>query len=137
MSSLESLGVTALRVGGKDATDTAVQLADLEMASKTGHLGAGWSGSGAVTVARGDYFTDGLAGAIVAAGAGRTHTHEPEPLLLCTDPSAVGPYLSGFLAEAGRTGVDGETSDKVTSLTVLGGPEAVTPSVVTTMTDDL
>ncbi len=137
VSSLEALGVSAIRIAGKDATDTAVQLADFEMASKSEHLGAGWSGSGGVIVARGDYFTDGLAGAIVAAGAGRTHTHGPEPLLLCVDPSTVGPYLSAFLSKAGRTGIDGVTADRVTSLTVLGGPQAVSTAVVTTMTGDL
>ncbi|MGH8989329.1 MAG: cell wall-binding repeat-containing protein, partial [Acidimicrobiales bacterium] len=137
VSSLEALGVSVLRIAGPDATGTAVQLADFEMASKAGHLGAGWSGNGSLAVARGDFFTDGLAGAIVAAGAGRTHTHEPEPLLLCEDPTTVGPSLAALLSEAGSTGVDGNTSDRVTSLTVLGGPRAVSPSVVTSMTGDL
>ncbi|MGH9028485.1 MAG: cell wall-binding repeat-containing protein, partial [Acidimicrobiales bacterium] len=137
VSSLESRGISVLRVAGRNATDTAVQLADFEMASKTGHLGAGWTGSGGITVARGDYFTDGLAGAVVAAGAGRTHTHDPEPLLLCNDPTTVGQYLSAFLAEAGRTGIDDEVADRVVSLTILGGPQAVSPSVVTAMIGDL
>lgn len=137
VSSLESLGVSVLRIAGQDATDTAVQLADFEMASKPGHLGAGWTGNGDVAVARGDYFTDGLAGAIVAAGGGRTHTHQPEPLLLCENPTTVGPYLSAFLSEAGHRGIDGDAADRVTSLTILGGPQAVSQSVVVTMTGDL
>ena len=137
VSALESLGVSVLRIAGQNATDTAVQLADFEMASKSGHLGVGWPGTGAVTVARGDYFTDGLAGAIVAAGAGRTHTHGPDPLVLCTDPTDVGPYLSAFVLEAGRTGIDGDSADRVTTLTVLGGPEAVSATVVSAMTSDL
>ena len=137
VSSLESLGVSVLRIGGQDATDTAVQLADFEMASKSGHMGAGWTGNGGVAVARGNYFTDGLAGAIVAAGGGRAHTHQPEPLLLCENPTTVGPYLSAFLSEAGRSGIDGNAADRVTSLTILGGPQAVSQSVVTTMTGDL
>jgi putative cell wall-binding protein len=137
VSSLESLGVSVLRIGGQDATDTAVQLADFEMASKSGHLGAGWTGNGAVAVARGDYFTDGLAGAIVAAGGGRAHTHQPEPLLLCENPTTVGPYLSAFLSEAGRNGIDGDAGNRVTSLTILGGPQAVSQSAVATMTGDL
>ncbi len=137
VTSLESLGVTVLRIAGQDATDTAVQLADFEMGSKSSHLGVGWSGDGALAVARGDYFTDGLAGAITAAGGGKTHTHQPEPLLLCENPSTVGPYLSAFLSEAGHTGIDGDASDRVTALTILGGPLAVSPSVATAMTDDL
>lgn len=137
VSSLESLGVSVLRIAGQTATDTAVQLADFEMGSKSAHVGAGWTGNGGVAVARGDYFTDGLAGAVVASGAGRTHTHGPEPLLLCLDPSTAGTYLSAFLVEAGRTGIDGETSDRVTSLTVLGGPDALSPSLVATLTGDL
>ena len=137
VSSLESLGVSVLRIAGQDAPDTAVQLADFEMGPKAGHVGVGWSGSGGVTVARGDFFTDGLAGAIVAAGGGRTHGHAPEPLLLCTNPSTVGHYLSAFLATAGRTGIDGDGADRVAALTILGGPEAVSPSAVATMTGDL
>lgn len=137
VSSLESLGLSVLRIAGQSATDTAVQLAQFEMASKTARLGAGWAGSGGVTVARADYFTDGLAGAVVAAGAGRQHTHVPEPLLLCTNPSTVGQYLSRFLSSAGRTGIDGDAADQVSSITILGGPGAVSPSIVTTMTGDL
>ncbi len=137
VSSLESVGVSVLRIAGEDAADTAVQLADFEMGPKAGHIGVGWTGSGAVTVARGDFFTDGLAGAIVAAGAGRTHPHAPEPLLLCTNPSTVGHYLSAFLATAGRTGIDGNSADRVAALTILGGPDAVSPSAAATMTGDL
>ncbi len=137
VTSLESLGVTVLRIAGQDATDTAVQLADFEMGSKSNHLGVGWSGDGTLAVARGDYFTDGLAGAITAAGGGKTHTHQPEPLLLCESPTTVGPYLSAFLSEAGHTGIDSDASDRVTTLTILGGPLAVSPSVATAMTDDL
>ena len=137
VSSLEALGVSVLRVAGDTATGTAAQLADFEMGTSAGHLGAGWTGSGGVAVARGDYFTDGLAGAVVAAGAGRSHTHQPEPLVLCTSPTVLGQPLSAFLAAAGRTGIDGNPADRVAALTILGGPDAVSPSVVTTMTRDL
>jgi len=134
---LEKLGLPVLRIAGGSSTETSVELARFEMASAAAHLGAGWSGTGAVTVARGDYFTDGLAGALVAAGAGREHTHGPEPLLLCTNASTVGASLSQFLTTAGRTGVDSDTSDRVSSVTVLGGPNAVSPSAVSTMIADL
>lgn len=137
VSSLELLGVSVLRIAGHDAMDTAVQLADFELGSQAGHLGAGWTGTGRIAVARGDSFTDALAGAIVAAGGGVTNEHAPEPLLLCEGPSTVGSYLAAFLTEAGRTGVGGNAADRVTSLTVLGGPRAVTPSAVTKMTGEL
>jgi len=137
VAALEALGVPVLRIAGQTAVDTAVQLAEFEMAPAAGNLGAGWAGSGGVTVARGDYFTDGLAGALVAAGSGRQHTHQPQPLLLCTDPSSVGEHLAAFLTTAGRTGIDGNPADRVTALTILGGPDAVSPSTVDTMVGDL
>jgi putative cell wall-binding protein len=137
VSSLEALGVSVLRIAGQDATDTAVQLANFEMGSKAGHVGAGWAGSGSVTLARGNGFSDGLAGAIVAAGAGRTHSHGPEPILLCFDPTSAGSYLESFLAAAGRTGIDGNAADRPTSLIVFGGPQAVSQSVVATLVADL
>ncbi len=137
VQSLKELGVSVLRIAGESATGTAAQLAQFEMGSAAGHLGIGWSGSGSVTVARGDFFTDGLAGALVAAGAGRSNTHAPQPLLLCTSPSVVGRPLSTLLVAAGRTGIDGNSADRVDSLTILGGPDAVSPSIVTTMIRDL
>ncbi len=137
VSSLKSLGLSVLRIAGKSASDTSVELADFEMGPTAGRLGAGWSGSGGVTVARGDFFTDGLAGAVVAAGGGRAPGHTPEPLLLCTGPSTVGESLSAFLYSAGRTGIDGNAADRVLALTILGGPEAVNPSAVSTMVADL
>lgn len=137
VTSLEALGLAVLRVAGHDASDTAVQLADFEMAPSSGNSGLGWKGSGAVTVARGDSYSDGLAGAIVAAGAGRTHVHDPEPLVLTESPTAAGPYLSGLMSQAGRTGIDAQPSDKVTSMTVLGGPDALTAAAVQQLTGDL
>jgi putative cell wall-binding protein len=137
VQSLMRLGVSVLRIAGESASGTATELADFEMGSGAGDLGAGWNGSGGVVVARGDFFTDGLAGAVVAAGGGRSNTHAPEPLLLCTSPSVVGRPLSAFLAVAGHTGIDGDAADRVVTLTILGGPDAVSPGIVTTMTRDL
>lgn len=137
VTSLRALGVSVLRVAGTDATDTAAQLADFEMGTTSGHLGLGWAGSGGVTVARGDDYTDGLAGAIVAAGAGRTHAHGPEPLVLTETPTTVGQYLTAFLGEAGRTGIDRIGADKISSLTILGGPYAISKTAAQAMTADL
>lgn len=137
VTSLTELGVSVLRIAGQNYTDTAVQMADFEMGSATAHTGLGWHGTGRVAVARGNFYTDGLAGAIVAAGMAHTHSAEPEPLLLTVDPSTVGQYLTAFLQEAGKTGIDGSPSDIVAGLTILGGPDAVTPDAIDAMTSDL
>lgn len=137
VTSLKNLGVSVLRVAGQTAMDTAVQLADFEMGASTGHVGLGWTGTKGVDVARGNFYTDGLAGAVVAAGESHTHPVHPQPLLLTTDPNTVGPYLTAFLERAGTSGVDGDSSDVVSSLTVLGGPDAVAPTAVQAMQKDL
>jgi putative cell wall-binding protein len=123
---------SVLRIAGADATDTSVELALCELGSATGHLGLDWPGTGAATVARGDFYTDGLAGAVVAAGGPTAGA--PEPLLLTESPRTVGPYVAGFLHTAGVDGID----DKfVFQLTVLGGQLAVTPAAVNSMEHSL
>jgi putative cell wall-binding protein len=129
VTTLEKLGVSVLRIAGEDYTDTAVQLADFEMASTATASGLGWSGHGLV-VARGDFYTDGLAGAVVAG-------KKVEPLLLTENPTTVGTYLTTFLQKAGKTGVDGNTKDKIGTLTILGGPDAVSTATVSAMESDL
>lgn len=128
VTALEGSGVSVLRIAGQDYTDTAVQLASCEVASRTAGVGLGWRGTGRLTVARGDFFTDGLAGAVVAADG--PSSGAPQPLLLTLSPGAVGSPLTAFLQTAGTTGVGGQ---RVTALTVLGGPLAITPTAVDTM----
>lgn len=137
VTSLKALGVSVLRIAGQTDTDTAVQLADFEMGSAIGHVGLGWTGTGRIAVARGNYYTDGLAGAVVGAGQSHTHSAQPEPLLLTANPSTLGPYLTAFLQQAGTSGIDGDAADVVNALTVLGGPDAVTPTQIQTMRADL
>lgn len=136
LSDLEAQGVSVLRVAGQEFTGTAVELASLETASTAAHLGFGW-GAGRVAglaVARGDGFQDGLAGPVVAAhglnGSG------PVPLLLAKSPTVLGPALEAFVRQAGRQGI-GSPPGRVAFLLVLGGPEALSPSVVQTMTGNL
>lgn len=134
VTQLEALSThpSVLRVAGADYTDTSVELGLCELGSATGHVGLDWPQTGAVTVARGDFYTDGLAGAVVAAG-GPTVVY-PEPLLLTENPGTVGTYVSGFLHTAGFSGID----DKfVFQLTVLGGQLAVTPAAVNSMEHSL
>ena len=135
LSNLEGLGVSVLRIAGQDATDTAVQLADFEVSSD----GLDWGALGvpAIAVARGDLYSDGLAGAAVAAGEGSSNRHEPEPLLLTENPTVVGAYLGPFLEKAGTSsGIAGD-GQRVSALTVLGGPLAITTGTVDTMEDEL
>lgn len=130
VASLEKLGVSVLRVAGRDATGTSVELADLETAPSP--TGAGWQGTSDVTVARGNGYSDGLAGAVVAAdGPGSAG---PEPLVLTESPTTVGAALAAFLKSAGATGLGGV---RVEHLTVLGGPLAVTTTTVDQMGKDL
>ncbi len=135
VTELASHHVSVLRVAGIDYTDTAVQLADLELGSTTGHQGLGWSPTRGVTVAQGHFYTDGLAGAVVAAHGGATGAG-PEPLLLTESPTSVGSYLASFLVDAGSRGIDDDGA-RVTSLTVLGGPLALSTPVVSSMEADL
>jgi putative cell wall-binding protein len=125
VSSLESLGLAVLRVAGQTYSGTSTELASFESSAGAG---LGWAGTGSVTVARGDAFSDGLAGAIVAAdGPG---SGAPTPLVLALNPDTAGTALTTFLQSAGKTGLGGAA---VTQLTVLGGPDAVTQSAINVM----
>ncbi len=125
VAQLVGMGVSVLRVSGTTYSGTAAELATLEM--QPAPDGAGWTTS-SVAVARGDSYSDGIAGAVVAAdGPAATH---PEPLLLTVDPGTVGTTLTSFLeSDAAPEGVR--------HLTILGGPLAVSPAVVTAMLADL
>jgi SpoIID/LytB domain protein len=130
VSSLEQIGVSVLRVAGLDATATAVELAELEGTPSS--TGAGWQGTGTLVVARGNGYSDGLAGAVVAADGPRSGA--PQPLVLTENPTTVGAALTTFLGVAGATGVGGV---RVSHLTVLGGTLAVTQTAVNQMEKDL
>lgn len=130
VTSLEDLGVSVLRVAGQTCSGTSVELAEFETAGAGG--GLGWTGTGALTVARGNGFTDALAGAAVAAdGPAAT---APEPLVLTVGPTSVGTALAGFLHAAGTTGIGGA---RVTRFTILGGPLAITQTTIAAMGADL
>ncbi len=133
------LGVSVLRVAGKNYTDTARELADFESNTAT-TLGLGWTAKGLVMVARGNGFTDGLAGAVLDsthnAATGSSHEH---PLLLTLSPEEVGTYLTTFLETSGTggAGIDKITTKKISSLTILGGPLSVTSAEISAMETDL
>ncbi len=130
-------GVSVLRVAGKDYTDTSRELARFEAAGQTD--GLGWTPGHRVMVARGNGFTDGLAGAVLesphndATGASRA----PHPLLLIESPTTIGPYVTTFLTVTGHGGIGGTSTKTVRALTVLGGPLAVTTASIAQMQADL
>ena len=125
VSSLEALGVSVLRIAGQSYTDTSVQLAKFESSTTTS--GLGWIGTGSVTIARGNGFTDGLAGADIPGSA-------EEPMLLTQSPTVVGTTLADFLRIAGTTGIGGQP---VTYFMILGGPLAITQTTINSMGADL
>ncbi|MHB1555506.1 MAG: cell wall-binding repeat-containing protein, partial [Acidimicrobiales bacterium] len=138
VAQLEAAGISVLRVAGKDATTTAVQLAGLEVGQSTTGLGFGWAQGrhlDGIVVARGTFFSDGLAGAPLAARGGYSGTG-PEPLVLTESPRTVGPYLTAFLRMVGHAGIDHD-GIPIDTLTILGGPDAIAPSVVVGMQADL
>ncbi len=130
-------GVSVLRVAGQDYTGTAAELARFEAAGAT--TGLGWTPGHRIMVARGNGFTDGLAGAVLE-NAHNTTTGPPgtaRPLLLTETPTTAGTFLTTFLKVTGHTGIDKTASKAITSLTVLGGTLAVSTGVVTSLETDL
>ena len=140
VAQIQALGIAVLRIAGQDATDTAQELARFELnslSSVTNNIGAeglGWDlgNNHAVVLARGDFYSDGLAGAPFAAlAAGDGAPGHPEPILLTFDPNTVGSFLTGFFNAAGSNGgLFGDGTSTVDALLVVGGVDAVTPATV-------
>lgn len=166
VSQIEALRVTTnpvsvLRVAGSDYTGTATELASLLLADNgppLGNFGIDWAPTGMLGVSRGDYFADGLAGAVVTANGGTScfattftltlhgitvinHTYcttaTPMPLVLTLNPSTVGPVLTTFLKAAGTVGISPEPTEAgenvVTGLIALGGPLAINTATLSQM----
>jgi putative cell wall-binding protein len=140
VSQIEASGIMVLRIAGQDATDTSQELAQFELSSATNNLGAeglGWDtklSPGQFVLARGDYFTDGLAGSGFAA----TLAGAPQPILLTENPSTLGQYLSAFLTAGGSAkGAAGDSSSMIDLINVVGGIQAILPSTLAAALDDL
>lgn len=132
VTQLQALGVSVLRIAGQDLTDTASMLAAFELnntnsAGKVDGLNWETGFDHNIYVARGDFYSDGLVGGVVAGSA-------QDPLLLTLDPNTVGAGLAAFLNVVGSA-VAGVPA--VYSITALGGIQAVTPATVSTMLGDL
>lgn len=121
-------GVTAYRVAGADASETASLLASLETSNDAAGNAVpgfgfnttdqqGGNGGGGVLIARGTGFQDALAGGPYAGGAAKGNT----PILLTQDRTSLGASLTRYLSSIGSSGIF--------SVQALGGPESVTPAV--------
>jgi len=134
VASIQALGISVIRVAGQDATDTAQELATLELQATTSHAGLGWStGWGnKMLVARGDFYSDALAGCVLASIA-------PTPLLLTEGPSSVGQYLGAFLNQGGSTaGIDGQGANgNIQTIQPLGGSLALFFTTLQAMAGDV
>src|SRR5579875_637943 len=136
VSSIQALGISVIRVAGVDQTDTAQELASLELKSQTTDVGLGWSATwgNTILVARGDFYSDALAGCVLIA-----HYGGGVPLLETLNPSTVGQYLTGFLNAGGSAaGIDGlnattPNSGNIQTIQPLGGPLALNATTLTTM----
>jgi len=129
-------GVTAFRVAGSDATDTAQLLASLEETTAAGFgfattdQGGGANGGG-VLIARGNGFQDALAaapyaGSLPGGGTGGTGgtggaVGGNTPILLTENATTLGAPLTGYLKAQG--------AGNVFSVQALGGPSSLTPAV--------
>ena len=127
VTQLATLGVSIVRIAGTDYTNTAQLLGQFELSTTINAsgqpTGLGWANLGVtpntygVNVARGDFYADALAGSVVG---GVNHT----PIVLTLNPNTLGSGIPGlFAAEAGLT-----LPNQVDLVTILGGPEAVTPA---------
>ncbi len=135
-AALAKAGISVLRVAGTDYTDTAAELARFEVGEDT--AGLSWT-PGRVLVARGNGFTDGLAGAVLE-NAHNTATGvftTGRPLLLTESPTEVGTALTTFLETTGHSGMDGIAGKTISELTILGGKLALSTKVVTAIETDL
>ncbi len=132
---IEALNISLLRIAGQDYTDTAQELARFELSgasSSAGAEGLNWESTSdhVITLARGDFYSDALAGAPFAAlAAGNGH---PMPILLTFDPATLGQYLTGFLNAGGSNGGvigDGAASE-IDAIFALGGTQAIEASTL-------
>ncbi len=137
VTSIIGMGISVIRIAGQDATDTALHLASFELNQQgTNFTGLGWGATGkwgnTVLVARGDFYSDALAGSVLAKLA-------PTPLLLTEDPTSLGTYLPAFLNAGGSAaGIDNLNlvtgySGNIQIVQPLGGPLALNASTLSAL----
>ncbi len=139
VTAIQGMGISVIRIAGQDPTDTAQMLASFELNQQgTTYSGLGWGTSwgGTVMVARGDFYSDALAGSVLDAV-------NTQPLVLTANPSTVGTYLAAFLGSGGSTaGIDNlnnvvGSSGNIKAIQPLGGPLALNATTLSAMVTDV
>jgi putative cell wall-binding protein len=140
LTQIEAMGLSVVRIAGQDFTDTSQLLARFEMASVNlsgQRIGLEYDPF-ALSIARGDYYTDAIVASEVAGLSG------PTPILLTWDPNSTfmpggTDYLGQFLTAAGQgMGLDIEGFDgTVNNLVVFGGQFAISKALEATIGHDL
>lgn len=123
VTQLSKIGVAALRIAGKTDVDTAIELARFEESSSAA-TGLHWRTGTTVAIARGNGFSDGLAGAAIA-GFGQY------PQLLTESSTLAGTTLVQFLQGSGMSGTGFPNGRKITRLVIFGGSLAIAPALAT------
>lgn len=147
LSQEEALGLSVLRIGGIDYTDTSQLTAQFEFNSvnlSQQAVGLDWDPTYVIAV-RGDFYTD----AFTAAGISNFNRNPGTgagfiPILLTWDsnnthsPSGTN-YLGNFLQMIGQTGYDpfSDGSATINNMWIIGGTFAVTQSLENTLVNDL
>jgi len=123
LQGLTSPALPVLRVAGQDATDTAVQIAGLELNATTG-LGLT---STTIVVTHGDGWQDGLGADAISGLAGATTpagNASIDPVILTENPTTVGSYTTTALNAMGSVkGFNGVKT--IGSIIALGGTLAI------------
>jgi putative cell wall-binding protein len=122
VSELEASTVRVFRVAGQDATDTARELASFELAP-TANAGRQWTATTGVYLARGNGYTDAVAGSALAA---KTES----PIVLTVNTTTIGQYDTGFFQKVGAGSFSKMAPTADFKVVVLGGGFAVTANAV-------
>jgi putative cell wall-binding protein len=113
-TSITSMGINVIRLAGADRTDTAGQVAAFEIAVPSATVAGLGYNTNFVQLARGDDFPDALAG---GPYAGVTIA----PILLTSDPTALGQFTTAYLHNHNAI----HSAGGITKIAIFGGTVAV------------
>lgn len=121
VAQIQSLGIPVLRIAGSDFTDTSQLTA--QFIQQPNGLD---TGDASPYLARGDYFSDALAGAADAGG----RYNRLQPILLSQDSVTMGPGLVTYFTQAGTEDGAGGNLYPPSIFRILGGPGAFSEVLV-------